>query len=77
MDLESRVITVVRDNLEFENKVILESCLIDDLKVDSLGILMIITGLEDEFAIQIEESDFFGLKTIFDVVERLKENYSV
>lgn len=75
MSLEERVIATVAANLEKKYEITPESRLREDLGVDSFNTIMILAGLEDEFSIALEESDFSGIETISDIVTRLKENY--
>ena len=46
---------------------------IADLHADSMDLAAIITEIEDEFNIEIEEEQLEGIKTIGDVVERITE----
>lgn len=73
MSLEKRVIELVARNLEKNHQVNLESRLIEDLGVDSFNIIMIITDLEDEFAISIDEKDFTEIEKVSDIVEHLRK----
>lgn len=75
MSLEERIIGVVKKNTGKKCEITLESRLIEDLKVDSFDKLMIISGLEDEFSITIDEGDFQSLVKVSDIVDRLKQKY--
>lgn len=74
MSLEERVIAIIQKNLEKTVVIKLESDLIVDLQIDSLGKIMIIAALEDEFAIEIDEAKFVNIKTVADIVKQLREN---
>ncbi len=74
MDISERVIKVVEKNIESNYKkyeVTLESNLVNDLDVDSFSKMMIISGLEDEFEIEINIDDFSDIWTVADIVDRL------
>ncbi|HBV88841.1 MAG: acyl carrier protein [Desulfosporosinus sp.] len=71
--MESRVISTIQSVLDKRPIITLESRLIEDLLVDSLDKLMILSALEDEFAITISEDDFADIFTVNDMVEKLKE----
>lgn len=75
MNLQERVITTIQDNLDDRGEIKLESRLVEDLMVDSFDKLMIITALEDEFEITIDEEDFQDIVTVKDIVEKLGENH--
>ena len=51
----------------------LDSRLLEDLSVDSLDKLMILSALEDEFEIVISEENFAEVVTVNDIVVKLKE----
>ena len=72
MNLEDRVITTIQKNLERNLEIQLESKIREDLTLDSFDILMIISALEDEFLITIDEEDFANIVTIKDIVEKLR-----
>ena len=57
-----------------ENTVALESSFIDDLGADSLDIVELIMALEEEFDMEIPDSDAEKVITVNDVVEYIKEN---
>ena len=57
-----------------ENAVTQEASFIDDLGADSLDIVELIMALEEEFDIEIPDSDAEKVVTVEDVVEYIKEN---
>ncbi len=57
-----------------EENVTLESSFIDDLGADSLDIVELIMALEEEFDIEIPDSDAEKVVTVEDVVDYIKEN---
>ncbi|PKM89525.1 MAG: acyl carrier protein [Firmicutes bacterium HGW-Firmicutes-12] len=76
MTLEQRVIKTLKDNLEKSPEISLESRLLEDLLVDSLDRMMLLSGLEDEFSITIAEEDFAEVATVSDIVRKLKARLS-
>ncbi len=57
-----------------EASVTMESSFIDDLGADSLDIVELVMALEEEFDIEIPDSDAEKVNTVGDVVEYIKEN---
>ena len=57
-----------------EDIVTMEASFIDDLGADSLDIVELVMGLEEEFAIEIPDADAEKVVTVGDVVEYIKEN---
>ena len=57
-----------------EDAVTTESSFIDDLGADSLDIVELIMALEEEFDIEIPDTDAEKIVTVGDVVEYIKEN---
>ena len=57
-----------------ENAVTMEASFIDDLGADSLDIVELVMALEEEFDIEIPDSDAEKVVTVRDVVEYIKEN---
>ena len=57
-----------------ENTVTLEESFIDDLGADSLDIVELIMALEEEFDMEIPDSDAEKIVTVNDVVEYIKGN---
>ena len=57
-----------------ENTVTSEASFIDDLGADSLDIVELIMALEEEFDIEIPDSDAEKVVTVGDVVDYIKDN---
>ena len=57
-----------------EDAVTTEASFIDDLGADSLDIVELVMGLEEEFSIEIPDADAEKVVTVGDVVEYIKEN---
>lgn len=57
-----------------ENAVTLDASFIDDLGADSLDIVELIMSLEEEFDMEIPDSDAEKIVTVNDVVEYIKNN---
>ena len=70
--MEDRIMFTIKHLLKKGTKITLESRLIEDLKLDSLDMLMILSDLEDEFNITIAEDDFIGVVTVNDIAVKLR-----
>ena len=57
-----------------DNAVTMEASFIDDLGADSLDIVELVMALEEEFDMEIPDSDAEKVVTVSDVVEYIKEN---
>lgn len=57
-----------------ETSVTMESSFIDDLGADSLDIVELVMALEEEFDMEIPDTDAEKVVTVGDVVEYIKEN---
>ena len=57
-----------------ENNITMEASFIDDLGADSLDIVELIMALEEEFDIEIPDSDAEKVVTVGDVVEYIKDH---
>lgn len=57
-----------------DTAVTLEASFIDDLGADSLDIVELVMALEEEFDIEIPDSDAEKVVTVRDVVDYIKEN---
>ena len=57
-----------------EASVTMEASFIDDLGADSLDIVVLVMALEEEFDMEIPDSDAEKVVSVGDVVEYIKEN---
>lgn len=75
MEPMEKVMSIIKENTEWKDKVNPDSNLIDDLGIDSFGRLMIVNSIEDEYSIEVDEEDFQELKKVKDIVRLLNEKY--
>lgn len=57
-----------------DSSVTMEASFIDDLGADSLDIVELVMAIEEEFDIEIPDSDAEKVVTVGDVVDYIKEN---
>lgn len=70
-----KVKEVIMDQLAAEDDAVkMETSFIDDLGADSLDIVELIMALEEEFDLQIPDSEAEKIMTVGDVVEYIKNN---
>ena len=73
MELE-RLISAIADVLDLDKATITaDSKFVDDLGADSLDVLEIIMGIEDEFGIQIPTDETESIVTVGDAYEKIKK----
>ena len=70
-----KVKEVIMDQLAVEDDAVkMETSFIDDLGADSLDIVELIMALEEEFDLQIPDSEAEKIMSVGDVVEYIKNN---
>ena len=70
-----KVIEILADQLSVDPSIINEdSNLVDDLDADSLAVIDLIMCLEDEFNIEVPDSEVENLKTVGAIVHFIEEN---
>ena len=70
-----KVKEVIVDQLGVEDEAVtVETSFIDDLGADSLDIVELIMALEEEFDLQIPDSEAEKIATVGDVIEYIKSN---
>ena len=57
-----------------KEKITMESSIVGDLNIDSIGMIDLIMELEDEYGIEFDEDDADSIKTIADVVDYIQKN---
>ncbi len=69
-----RVIAVLADKLSKDaSEITAASRITDDLGADSLDMVEVIMGLEDEFGIEIPDEDASKITTVGEIVEYIQE----
>lgn len=64
---------IIADVLNVDTEEIsLETTFVDDLGADSLDVFQIITGIEDEFDIEISNEDAEKIVSVGDAVDQIK-----
>lgn len=72
--MENKVMRIIAEISKVnESEIRMESELVDDLEVDSMMSLEILTELEREFGIQISETDLADFVTVGDIFNFVKE----
>ena len=56
-----------------EEKITLESSIVDDLGADSLDLVDLIMSIEEEFEQEIPDDKIDGIKTVGDIVKYIEE----
>ncbi|TQQ84665.1 acyl carrier protein [Peptacetobacter hominis] len=70
-----KVVEIIVDQLGVENEgITMETSLMEDLEADSLDAVEIIMALEDEFGIEIPDTEAEGFKCIGDIVKYIEAN---
>jgi len=64
---------IVTAELEFKGEVRPELDLQRDLRIDSLGAVVLAVGLEDHFRVRLSPEDTVGVTTVADLVARVAE----
>lgn len=73
MELE-KLKSIISDVLNVEiDEIFMDTTFVDDLGADSLDVFQIITGIEDEFDIEISNEDAETIVTVGDAVAQIKK----
>lgn len=76
-DIEHRVKTIVAEQLGIEqSRIANTSSLADDLGADSLDDVELVMAIEDEFAIEIPDSDAEACKTVQAIIDYVAKRTS-
>ncbi len=70
-----KIQSIIADQLGIDNqdKITMNTSLIDDLEADSLDAVEVIMALEDEFGIEIPDEEAENFKTIGDIFKYIEE----
>lgn len=71
-----RVVEIIKDQLgtDSDKVITMETSLMKDLEADSLDAVEIIMALEDEFSVEIPDSDAENFANIGDIVKYIEAN---
>ena len=70
-----KVREILCDQLDLEeDKVTMDSDIVEDFEADSLDVVALLMSLEDEFNIEIPDEEIENIKTVGDVVRYIEEN---
>lgn len=73
MELE-KLKSIISDVLDVNiDEIFMDTTFVDDLGADSLDVFQIITGIEDEFDIEISNQDAETIVTVGDAVAQIKK----
>jgi acyl carrier protein len=74
MEVKERVINLLADKLGYEKTEIKETHdIIMDLNADSLDMVEIIMGIEQEFGIHIEDREIQEIRTVGDIIKKVED----
>lgn len=74
MAMNAKVTEIIVEHLGVDpEKVKAEASFLDDLGADSLDIVELVMAMEEEFGIEIPDTDAEGLKTVGDVANYLQK----
>lgn len=66
---------IISTQLEIDkDKITLESNLTEDLGIDSLDLIDLVMSIEDEFNVEVPDTEFENIKTVGDAVKFIEEN---
>lgn len=74
--MEDRIIQLIRNALQIQRLVGPEQRLVEDLGLDSLKLIELITVVEDEFGVSIPINRLSSVRTVGDVHRLLRERHS-
>ena len=74
METRERIVNLISDKLGVDNfEVKDEQSIINDLGADSLDMVEIIMGIEEEFGIKVKDEDINEIKTVGDLVKKIEK----
>ncbi len=63
------------DQLDLEeDKITMESDIVDDLEADSLDVVDLVMTVEDEYGLEVPDDQIENFRTVGDVVRYIEEN---
>ena len=70
-----RIREIICDQLDLEeDKVTMDSDIMEDFEADSLDVVDLVMSIEDEFGLEVPDDQIENFRTVGDVVRYLEEN---
>ena len=70
-----RIRQILSDQLDLEeDKITMESDIVDDLEADSLDVVDLVMTIEDEYGLEVPDDQIENFRTVGDVVRYIEEN---
>ena len=70
-----RIRQILMDQLDLEEeKITMESDIVDDLEADSLDVVDLVMTIEDEYGLEVPDDQIENFRTVGDVVRYIEEN---
>ena len=70
-----RIREIICDQLDLEDdKVTLDSDIMEDFEADSLDVVDLVMSIEDEFGLEVPDDQIENFRTVGDVVRYIEEN---
>ena len=70
-----KVREILCDQLDLEeDKVTMDSDIVEDFEADSLDVVDLVMSLEDEFSIEIPDEEIENIKTVGDIVKYIEDH---
>ena len=75
MDTFERIRELLAEQLDIdEEKITMDSNILEDFEADSLDVVDMVMSLEDEFGVEIPDEQIENLHTVGDVVRYVEDN---
>ena len=70
-----RIREIIYDQLDLEeDKVTMDSDIMEDFEADSLDVVDLVMSIEDEFGLEVPDDQIENFRTVGDVVRYIEEN---
>ena len=70
-----RIREIICDQLDLEeDKVTMDSDIMEDFEADSLDVVDLVVSIEDEFGLEVPDDQIENFRTVGDVVRYIEEN---
>ena len=73
--VSERIREIIFDQLDLEeDKVTMDSDIMEDFEADSLDVVDLVMSIEDEFGLEVPDDQIENFRTVGDVVRYIEEN---